>query len=95
MQTVAKSYSHFSLCSTVCLVSARVSCRAVRTIEGGKIMFVAQTLSEMVMSSILLVAVAGFVMAKSQLLKTSHEKGNRSPTDAFCSVLYLMAILND
>ena len=58
-------------------------------------MFVAQTLSEMVMSSILLVAVAGFVMAKSQLLKTSHEKGNRSPTDAFCSVLYLMAILNE
>lgn len=53
------------------------------------------TLSEMVMSIILLVAVAGLVMAKSQLLNTSHENGKRSPTDAFCSVLYLMAILDE
>ena len=45
------------------------------------------------MSRILLVAVAGSAMAKSQLLKTSQEKGNRSPTDAFWRVLYFMAIL--
>ena len=46
------------------------------------------------MSFILFLAVVASAMAKSQLLKTIQEKGNRSPTAAFWSVLYLMAILS-
>lgn len=51
------------------------------------------TLKDMVMSFIFILAVVASVMAKSQPSKTIQDSGNLSPTAAFSSILYLMAIL--